>query len=49
MITSLETTYTRRQIGGLDEIKAIIEGVGSNRAIPSLQLENVFMYEKKID
>ncbi len=46
---SLETTYTRRQVGSLDEIKAIIEAVGSERVIPSLQLENVFMYEKKVD
>ncbi len=49
MYISLETTYTRRQIGGLDEIRAIIEAVGSKRVIPSLQLENVFMYEKRID
>ncbi|WFO76368.1 TIM barrel protein [Desulfurococcaceae archaeon MEX13E-LK6-19] len=46
---SLETTYTRRQVGSLDEIKAIIEAVGSDRVIPSLQLENIFMYEKKVD
>ncbi len=49
MYISLETTYTRRQVGSLDEIKAIIEMVGSERVIPSLQLENVFMYEKRID
>ncbi len=49
MYISLETTYTRRQIGGLDEIRAIIEMVGSPRVIPSLQLENVFMYEKRVD
>ncbi len=49
MYISLETTYTRRQIGSLDEIKAIIEMIGSTRVIPSLQLENVFMYEKRID
>ncbi len=46
---SLETTYTRRQIGGLGEIRAIIEAVGSDRVIPSLQLENVFMYELRVD
>ncbi len=49
MYISLETTYTRRQLGSLDEIKAIIEAVGSDRIIPSLQLENVFMYETRID
>ncbi len=49
MYISLETTYTRRQIGSLDEIKKIIEMVGSERVIPSLQLENVFMYEKRVD
>ncbi len=46
---SLETTYTRRQIGSLDEIKAIIEMIGSDRVIPSLQMENIFMYETRID
>jgi len=49
MYLSLETTWTRRQVGSLDEIKAIIEAVGSERVIPSLQLENIFMYEKNID
>ncbi len=49
MYISLETTYTRRQVGSLDEIKAIIEMTGSDRVIPSLQLENIFMYEKRID
>ena len=49
MYLSIETTYTKRQIGSLDEIRSIIEAVGSDRVIPSLQLENVFMYEKKID
>jgi len=46
---SLETTYTRRQLGSIDEIRAIIESVGSDRVIISLQLENVFMYETGID
>ena len=46
---SLETTYTRRQVGSLDEIKSIIEMIGSDRVIPSLQLENIFMYETRID
>ncbi|ADI31485.1 Xylose isomerase domain protein TIM barrel [Staphylothermus hellenicus DSM 12710] len=49
MYISLETTYTRRQIGSLDEIKSIIEMVGSDRVIPSVQLENMFMYETRID
>ncbi len=46
---SLETTYTRRQLGSIDEIRAIIESVGDDRVIISLQLENVFMYETGID
>lgn len=49
MYISLETTYTRRQIGSLNEIKSIIEAVGSDKIIPSLQLENVFMYETNVD
>lgn len=49
MYISLETTYTRRQVGSLDEIRSIIEMVGSDRVIPSVQLENVFMYETRID
>jgi hypothetical protein len=49
MYISLETTYTRRQVGSLDEIKSIIEMTDSDRVIPSLQLENVFMYETRID
>ncbi len=46
---SLETTYTRRQLGSFDEIRAIIESVGSDRVIVSVQLENVFMYSFGID
>ncbi len=46
---SIETTYTRRQLGSLDDIKAIIEHVGGERVIASLQLENIFMYELGID
>jgi len=49
MYIILETTYTRRQNGSLDEIKAVIEAVGSEHVIPSLQLENIFMYEKRLD
>ncbi len=49
MYISLETTYTRRQLGSIDEIKAIIEAVGDERVIISLQLENVFMYEFHVD
>ncbi len=49
MYISLETTYSRRQLGSVDEIRAIIEAVGSDRVIISLQLENVFMYETRID
>ncbi len=46
---SLETTYTKRQLGSIDEIRAIIESIGSDRVIISLQLENVFMYETGVD
>ncbi len=49
MYISLETTYTRRQLGSIDEIRAIIEAVNSDRVIISLQLENIFMYEFHID
>lgn len=49
MLISIETTYTRAQLGSIEEIKKIIEYVGSDRVIISAQLENVFMYEFKID
>ncbi len=49
MYISLETTYTRRQLGSFDDIRAIIESVGDERVIVSVQLENVFMYEFNID
>ncbi len=42
---SLETTYTERFLGSLDEIKEIIEMIGDERVIPSAQLENDFMRE----
>lgn len=44
---SLETTYTERFLGSLDEIKEIIEMIGDERVIPSSQLENDFMRETK--
>jgi len=49
MYISLETTYTRRQLGSFEEIRSIIETVGSDRVIVSVQLENVFMYETGLD
>jgi len=49
MYISLETTYTRRQLGNFEEIRSIIETVGSDRVIVSVQLENVFMYETGLD
>ncbi len=42
---SLETTYSDKLLGSLEEIREIIEIVGSERVIPSLQLENDFMRE----
>jgi len=44
---SLETTYTERFLGSLDEIREIIEMIGDERVIPSAQLENDFMRETK--
>jgi len=44
---SLETTYTERFLGSLDEIREIIEMIGDERVIPSAQLENDFMRETR--
>jgi len=49
MYISLETTYIRRQLGSFEEIRSIIETVGSDRVVVSVQLENVFMYETRLD
>ena len=49
MIVTLETTYTRRQVGSIEEIGRIMEIVGSERVSISAQLENVFMYELGVD
>jgi len=45
MVITLETTYTRRQLGTFEDIRAIIESLNSDRVQISLQLENVFMLE----
>ncbi len=45
---SLETTYSRYLLGSLEEIRAIIESVNSDRVIVSLQLENDWMREKDV-
>ncbi len=45
---SLETTYSRYLLGSIDEIKAIMETLNSNRVIISLQLENDWMREKNV-
>ncbi len=45
---SLETTYSRNLLGSIDEIKAIMESLNSNRVIISLQLENDWMREKNV-
>ncbi len=46
---SLETSYSSRMLGSLEEIRAIIEAVGSDRVIVSAQLENDFMREMRVD
>ncbi|MEB3774172.1 MAG: TIM barrel protein [Desulfurococcales archaeon] len=48
MIISVEVPYTRRMIGDWDEIRAIREEVGEDKVIVSVQLENVWMYEKGV-
>jgi len=45
IVITLETTYTRRQLGTFEDIKAIMECVNSDRVQISVQLENVFMLE----
>lgn len=42
---SLETSHAPWLVGSFEEIRAIIEKVGSERVIVSPQLENVFIYE----
>jgi len=42
---SLETTYAPWMLGNFEEIRAIIETIGSEKVIVSPQLENIFMYE----
>ena len=45
---SLETTYSKYLLGSLDEIRAIMEILNSNRVLVSLQLENDWMREKRV-
>lgn len=45
---SLETSYADWLVGSMEEIRAIIEKVGSDKVIVSPQLENVFMYETRL-
>ena len=45
IVVTLETMYTRRMLGTFDDIRAIMEMVGSDRVQVSVQLENVFMLE----
>jgi len=45
---SLETSYSSSLLGSIDEIRAIMEHVNSERVIISLQLENDWMREKKV-
>jgi len=48
IMISLETTYSPKFLGSLDDIKAIIESVDSDRVIVSLQLDNDFIRELEI-
>ncbi len=45
---SLETSYSSSLLGSIDEIRAIMESLNSERVIISLQLENDWMREKKV-
>lgn len=45
IVVTLETMYTRRMLGSFDDIRAVMEAVGSDRVQVSTQLENVFMLE----
>ncbi len=45
IVITIETTYTRRQLGTFEDIRAIIEALNSERVQISVQLENVFMLE----
>ncbi|MBO8175496.1 MAG: xylose isomerase [Thermococcus sp.] len=47
MYITVETAYTPKDVGSLEEIKAIAEMVNCERVIPALQLENVFVYRTK--
>ncbi len=48
VVVSVEVPYTRRMLGDWSEIKAMREEVGEDRLIVSVQLENVWMYEKGV-
>ncbi len=45
IVITLETMYSRRMLGTFEDIRAIMEKVGSDRVQVSVQLENVFMLE----
>ncbi len=45
---SLETTYSPKLLGSIDEIRAVMEIVDSPRLLISLQLENDWMRELKV-
>lgn len=44
-VVSVEVTYTPRQLGTWEEVRAIREAVGEERVIVSVQLENAWMLE----
>jgi len=48
VVITLETTYSPKFLGSIDDIKAIIEHVGSERVSISLQLDNDFIRELEV-
>ena len=48
IVITLETTYSPKFLGSIEDVKAVIEHVGSDRVGISLQLENDFIREKGV-
>ncbi|MHA1616635.1 MAG: TIM barrel protein [Candidatus Njordarchaeales archaeon] len=48
ILISLETTYSPKLLGSIEDIRAIIEATDPERVIISLQLDNDFIRENKI-
>jgi len=45
IVITLETTYTDKALGSLEDIRTVVESIGSERVGISLQLENDFLRE----